>query len=452
MRTTNRNRALQGLAAALVLAGAGTSNAQTPPIPPFDSGSTGDDGDFNPTGTVYEFDPARITRVNGKDGGKIDPERDNVFHFKNINVPSTTTVRLMAKWTNGPVYWLASGNVVIAGDLQLSGESGYNDTKTVSERRIALPGPGGYPGGLGGRTSPVPTDPATPGLGPGGGGISLTSNCCSTNTGQGGKALVGKYLVPLMGGAGGGGSTYNLPFEWWGGGGGAGAGAILISAGNPLVESSGTITVSGRILANGGTGGRSRENINCVVGGSGAGGSIRLVGRTLNGSGSLQTSNGGGGCWPERPTAQDGKVRLEAFQHSWGYSIPYGSYSTGSPLKSFVPSTPPPSVVVTHVDGTELPNPKGEFTPADITINKSGSVQINVVAKGVPLKKADGSDVKVVLHLFALEALNLTTVGNDQIVESTALAQGANPGEATATITVPSFPPGFTRGYVRVKW
>jgi hypothetical protein len=206
------------------------------------------------------------------------------------------------------------------------------------------------------------------------------------------------------------------------------------------------------INAAGGTGGRYRANLDCTLGGAGGGGSIRLVAPTLAGSGTLYTSNGGCVCW-DYPCGENGKVRLEAFQHSEGYGIPAGSFTLGSPVKSFVPSAPPPSVAVTHVDGIKLDNPKGEFTPADVTINKSGSVDIKVVAHGVGLttKDANGNDapVKVRLHLFSLETTATSQV-HDQIIDSTPLIGSV--AESTATITVAEFPAGFTRGYVRVKW
>src|SRR5438105_1004823 len=90
MMNTKRNLGLGAMAAALLVTASGAASAQS-----FDSGSTGDDGDFDltgkPSGTIVEFDPTRIARVNGKDAGNIDPERDNVFHFKTITIPTGVT-------------------------------------------------------------------------------------------------------------------------------------------------------------------------------------------------------------------------------------------------------------------------------------------------------------------------------------------------------------------------
>src|SRR6202795_646291 len=94
--------------ALLLTAGAGAQ--------PFASGSTGADGAYNPT-VSGDFDPAALG---------LNAAGDNVFNFTTINIPAGVTIRLRGtKVRNLPVVWLATGNVTIAGTLNLNGDAGY---------------------------------------------------------------------------------------------------------------------------------------------------------------------------------------------------------------------------------------------------------------------------------------------------------------------------------------
>src|SRR5215467_812046 len=113
----------------------------------FSSGSTGSDGAYSPT-VSGDFDPAALG---------LNPAGDNVFNFTTINIPAGVTIKLRAsKVRNMPVVFLASGNVTIAGTLDLNGAQavtldGSNQTQISQNRRPAEPGAGGYYGGLGAR-------------------------------------------------------------------------------------------------------------------------------------------------------------------------------------------------------------------------------------------------------------------------------------------------------------
>jgi hypothetical protein len=81
----------------------------------FDSRSTGADGALDlsdvPEGTTVVFNPDEYLRP---DGAHLDPERDNVYHFTTILIPANVTVRLASRVLgSNPVYWLATGAVVI---------------------------------------------------------------------------------------------------------------------------------------------------------------------------------------------------------------------------------------------------------------------------------------------------------------------------------------------------
>ena len=119
----------------------GTSNAQT-----FSSESTGADGPFNLTaisdGSIYIFDPANFAPR---------PVGDHVYNFTTINIEAGVTVRMSANELNGPVTWLATGDVIINGDIDLSAENGLNgeNTPVTGVLKHPLGGAGGFPGGLG---------------------------------------------------------------------------------------------------------------------------------------------------------------------------------------------------------------------------------------------------------------------------------------------------------------
>jgi len=182
------------------------------------SGSDGSDGPLVISAStpgvaqgVYIFDPVALNK---------DADANNVFHFTTISIQDNITVVFAANRMRrpGPVVFLASGGVTIAGKLSFSGETGHPNTNNDSLRRISIPGPGGYPGGTGGT---VAGSPATPGTGPGGGKVAspVTANphyyrgCpgAYTNavvpswcTGATAPSAYGTNLVqPLVGGAAG---------------------------------------------------------------------------------------------------------------------------------------------------------------------------------------------------------------------------------------------------------
>lgn len=125
----------------------------------FDSGSDGSDGALVLRGWQGDpnilFDPADPDLF---PDGPVDPEGDNIYHFTTIDIPSSITLRLSARnLGTRPVYWLAQGDVVIDGTLDLDGEDGHD----LSTRYENFGGAGGYGGGLGKSR----TQPSTNGLG-----------------------------------------------------------------------------------------------------------------------------------------------------------------------------------------------------------------------------------------------------------------------------------------------
>ena len=115
----------------LLLLGPALAFAQT-----FSSGSTGADGPFAPTSDV--------TLTLPPDGG---------FHFTTVTIPAGVTVRFTRNTANTPVTLLATGDVTIAGTLDVSGTAGGNQlgSSTNLASNAGLEGPAGSTGG------PAPT-------------------------------------------------------------------------------------------------------------------------------------------------------------------------------------------------------------------------------------------------------------------------------------------------------
>lgn len=405
------------LAVALLVIAHGGERARAQGL--FSSGSNGSDGalDFSnvPAGTTVDFNPAAFNP-------RLDPDGDNIYHFTTIHIPPGVTVKLSAKYLNGPVVWLATGAVQVSGVLDLRGGNGHDITNVPANRIPSLPGPGGFGGGMGGHTNGTRPAPAQPGNGPAA-GVGTVHN----GHGNAGSFSGNRFLVPLVGGSGGSGGVTGGPDDW-GGGGGAGGGAILI-------VSTTNIIVNGSILADAGEGG-GHPNSCCHRGGGGGGGAIRLVAGTIGGNGRLSAHWGNGGRG-----GGFGFIRLEAFRHEFNGTFNHGRGDTpvarSSPSTLFLPTTAAPSVRAVSVAGVPVPTlPNGSFEVPDVVINEGGAVPVAIEARFVP----PGTIVKV--HIFTENA-------GDQIVDSTPLQGALEQSTATASVV---FPSGFSRGFVRAVW
>ena len=157
------------------------------------SGSNGSDGAFNPTAASTVINMA--THPNG------------IYQYTSVNIPSGVTVTFTPNANNTPVVWLVQSNVVINGSVYLDGQPG-------STWAAGVGGPGGYRGGNAGLN-------ATSGQGPGGGGVGTggkyggnasygTLGVINSNVGSSGSIYGNNFLIPLLGGSGGGGRLARL--------------------------------------------------------------------------------------------------------------------------------------------------------------------------------------------------------------------------------------------------
>lgn len=402
MKSPSRPACRKAFRAWLILASFLLSFAATPSAAQtFSSGSTGEDGPFNPTCAPP---PCTVT---------VGLPESGVFNFTTINVPTGVTVRFTRSSTNTPATLLATGDVTLAGIIDVSGGNA-----AVS----GLPGrggPGGFDGGMGGNVT-VSLD-GTSGLGPGGGGggdgsLPGGSGGGFGTTGTGSRAGTPygiPTLLPLIGGAGGGGGLGSPTLA--GGGGGGGGGALLIA-------SSGTIHLTifgGQLRAGGGS-----EGLGHASGGGGSGGAMRLVAnRILGNNSTVIIARGGGG-----PFARGGlgRIRLEAFELSLpaAFIDPPPSAGTPGPV---MPPTGFPSLQIIAVGGLSAPpGPKGNFlAPPDIVLSPivPSPVTVELQASNIP----PGTTLMVTV---------IPEAGSRTTVDSTPLAGTLESSTATASVTL----------------
>lgn len=419
-----------GIAAALVL-WAGSALAQT-----FNSGSTGTDGPFNPTSNVTVPLPA-----------------SGVFNFTTINIPSNVTVRFTRNAANTPVTLRASGDVTIAGTINLNGTNGGNaSVVTDLVPNGGRGGAGGFDGGNG--SNGLIGSTGGSGLGPGGGagGVVFPNvNDCSGIGGGGGFARQGgtafkstgtlyavggasygsPALLPLIGGSGGGGgggASLLYPYSTGSGGGGAGGALAILS--------SGTITFTGTLLARGGSAGFPEFFGDGPTGGGGSGGAVRLVAAAITGSGgSVNVAPGAGAgvfnCFSG--SGSPGRIRIEAFSttvvatytFSTNPAVIYTDEPTfDQPGVVTLPSAP--GLSITSVGGVAAPAvPTASFATPDIVLpaGTTSPVTVNLVAVNIP----PGSAVTITVKGLAGGDSSSSAVLSGTLTSSSASAGVAIP-------------------------
>lgn len=379
---------------AIIFIGACTAAAQT-----VHSGSTGADGAFAPTASVQLPIPA-----------------DGVFNFTTISIPAGVTVSFATRAgvRHPPISFLATGSVVVAGRIDVSGGNGgpsSSGAQLFTNGGVA--GPGGFDGGAG--SNGLHSTSGAAGLGPGG-GLPGSSSAFPGHAGHlvaapgvsGGRAYGDARLVPLIGGSGGGGGASQLGGT--GSGGGGGGGALLLA-------SSGTMTVNGSIVAAGGVGGPSGG----PAGGSGSGGAVRLVATTLAGTASINVNGG--------PGASPGRIRIEAFSNTATVSGgPVGGVTVGAPDAIVL------SVVglrIAAIGGVPAPAaPGGSYSTPDVILppGTTSPVIVTLATSQIPL----GTTI-------AVTAIPLS--GAPVLAISTPLVGTAAAATATATLAIPTTQP-----------
>lgn len=405
----------------------------TVPAFAFDSGSTGALGVFNPTSnTTVQLPP------------------DGILNYTTVNIPSGVTVTFTRNTSNTPVYMLATGNVTITGTISVNATAANTITSGKG-------GPGGFDGGLGsaqgsgGGTGIGPGGGKTgaysavygSGSGGGGGGFGAAGSNGTTDIhgsavgGIGGTSYGNVSITALIGGSGGG-SGYGGTSSGGGngGGGGGGGGAILIA-------SSGTITITGTITANGGSGGAA--GVYSGKGGGGSGGAIKLMANLISGEGTLSAAGGsgssgsGGSGTVSGGNGGNGRIRIEAptLVRTAGTTPAY-TYA-GAPSYVFPQNLP--ILKVASIGGSAAPDASaGQYSSPDIVLPAGAANPINIAvqANNIPV----GTTVTITVQPQAgnfssataiLSGTNESSSANANFTLST---QYASVVTATATFTL----------------
>ena len=390
----------------------------------FDSGSTGSDGALSPNVDT-----------------EIQVPASGILNYSSINIPSGVTVRFLRNALNTPVTLLVSGDATIAGGINVSGQAAP-DANGAGNGNVAddgLPGeggPGGYAGGLGGTIDSTPAHARNgqAGIGPGGGrpAPGTAYNCFGGGgsfgtrgeaAGCGGTqsdTYANPDLLPMVGGSGGAGGTAFLSLG--GSGGGGGGGALLIAV-------SGTLQVTGTILANGGKGGDVGNAVNAggTTGGGGSGGAIRLVATTLTGNGTVNAVGGIGGAFSSYSNTTDGgagRIRFEAetFQRTASTNPPY---TQGLPGSLFVDGLP--TIRISAVAGQPAPAEPTGHSDIILPANAPNPVAVELATTGVPL----GTTISVIVT---------PPHGASTMSISSALQGTVDAATATANVSIPDGP------------
>ncbi len=376
----------------------------------FSSGSTGADGAFAPTANTV-----------------LQVPESGVFNFTTVNIPQNIYITFIKNSANTPVTILATGDVTIAGSIDVSGSQGASIIPGKG-------GPGGFDGGRGGTQGNVSGrgqgigggNPGTSnnsgttyeGGGGGGGfgaaGVAGTTSNAAYPAGAGGSTYGNQSLIPLLGGSGGGAGASDITYTASSGGGGGGA---------ILIASSGTINAAGIISANGGNGTPYSSYWYGAPGsgGGGSGGSIRLMANTITGNGIISAVGGGssGNAGASGGKGGDGRIRIEAFMVSrTAGTTPAYTYA----VPSFI--TPPsmPVLSISKVGGIAVPAvPSGTYNSLDVTLpsNTVNPVSVEISGTNIPV----GTTVTVIAAPEVGAAATATAALSGTDAASTAAVQ-----------------------------
>lgn len=334
---------------------------------------------------------------------------DGIFHFTTIRVASGWTLRFVRNALNTPVYLLATGDVLIQGDVDVNGS-------TTTQTTGGAGGPGGFDGGtpLGAGKGPgagSPGDGANTVTGAGIGAYAplLDAKQVSANNGI---PYGSPLLIPMVGGSGGGGNPQ--------GGGGGGGGAILIGS-NTRIEVTGTVT------ARGGFG--FRANAVLFDTGFGSGGAIRLVAPVVAGGGILAVHGAG------NATTNPGRIRVDTIDRT---GIRFNTDPVTLSLGTYMTVFPPEDRQLRIIGITGTTIPENSTAPVNITLPFGSNPQRTITIQA----RNFGAVVPVEIVLTPNEGAPIKV--NAQISNV-----AANPATAAVSVAFPINTPVNVAAWVR---
>jgi hypothetical protein len=193
-----------------------------------------------------------------------------------------------------------------------------------------------------------------------------------------GKVYGNIYILPLLGGSGGGAHFWNDHGNIFLSGGGGGGGAILIAA-------SKSVNIDGYVKALGGMSSTEWS-------GSGSGGGVRIVTAVFTGNGTIDAS----GVGHYRGNSGSGRIRIDALESTFGGTL------SGSVSQGFQPIILPAAgqgiqLSIASIAGTAVSvNTSGVLVNPDVIIPAQQSNPLPVVVRcsNVPLN----SEITVIVH------------------------------------------------------
>lgn len=273
-----------------------------------------------------------------------------VYKFESVSV-DRRNLYFNPHPSGAPVVFLVQNDATFSGAALYLNANGF------------IAGPGGFNGGK----SVIGNEPASAGLGPGGGGTEEGqpgSGAGYATVGDGvdpGIVYGNAGVFPLIGGSGGSGSD---AAGYTGGGGG---GAILIAVG-------GKLTMNSSIYANG----TSPNQFNSA---GGSGGAIRLVADEIVGDGNLQALGGRSG---NTLGGGDGRIRIEANDDTLiTEGQPQASRGVPQNPVNIFPDPTVPVIRSVSLGGDAVPadpRPLG----VDLTFSDPGIYELVIQAENVP--------------------------------------------------------------------
>lgn len=326
---------------------------------------------------------------------------DGVFNCTTVSISSGATLTFLANSLNTPVYILATGDVNIAGTIDISGKGPLADGPGGG-----FAGPGGFPGGNGG----VAFNRCGPGGGPGGGLPQLQA--ASNPTVEWGHCLNvygNNLIIPLIGGSGAGGMVPTSGLTNPAGvGGGGGGGAILISSNTRISFNSGKVLASAGGFVGPQSSGRT----------TGSGGAVRLVSPIVTGSTYVNIKD-----YFQAHADCYGRFRIDTWNANGFVATNDAPTATGSIMTIF--PTPMPRLSVVNAAGTSI----AENAAAGVVINLPSTAP---TSQPVKVRARDFGGIVPIRVRIVPEAGQAGIF--DGVIDNTV----NNPAETTVTVTIPT--------------
>lgn len=340
------------------------------------NGSYRDEEDIEQTRnntTAWFADDSIETLAKGEIVFDMNEKPNGLWHYTTIDIGPNVDVTFQRNEENTPVRWLASDDVAIDGNLDLSAKQRTDIVPVdfdLEDVVGAYGGPGGFDGAASARTG---SDFVIPGEGPGGG---FYDGVFQSSANGEFSSYGNAWLYPTIGGSGGSSKIVEN-------GGGGGGGALLIA-------SNGDLSLNGKITAKPVT----------YNGTTGSGGAVLLRANRLMGEGDVDVATG--------------RLRLDAWENSLADSITGfdKSAQSGRPL---LPTDTNPLIQklwIDSIDSLPVANPPVSHDTIDmLDVSPAGSGEISIVVKGENIPA--GAEVSLFVSLEDGSTLEPSPVAYD---------------------------------------